>query len=254
MKSKQVLIIGNLKQNPATLKEAVSLSKEYIKIKKSFKWIKIGIALPYPFLYPIQKELGKSLDLYAQAISSETNGAHTGEVSNLQLNSIGIKNTIIGHSERRAKGETNTDIAKQIENALSKNMNIVLCVGENSRHDDAAHIKFVEEQIGTALQKVKKSEIKNIIVAYEPVWAIGTGAVRSANQNEIYEMTITIRKKLVDLFGKNTGAEIPIIYGGSVNEINAKEIMSVHNIDGMLLGRASLDINEMKKIINQIKR
>lgn len=254
MKSKQVLIIGNLKQNPATLKEAVSLSKEYIKIKKNFKWIKIGIALPYPFLYPVQKELGKSLDIYAQTISNENNGPYTGEVSAGQINSIGIKHTIIGHSERRAKGETNKNIAQQIENALNKSMKIILCVGESERHNDASHIHFVEDQIQTALIDIRKIDSKNITIAYEPVWAIGTNATRGANQNEIYEMAIVIRKKLVDLFGKNSGGEIPIIYGGSVNSENAQEIMSVHHIDGMLLGRASLDITEMKKIINQIKR
>jgi triosephosphate isomerase len=133
-------------------------------------------------------------------------------------------------------------------------MQIVLCVGELERHNDATHIHFVEDQIQTALIDIRKIDSKNITIAYEPVWAIGADAVRGANQNEIYEMTIVIRKKLVDLFGKNSGGEIPIIYGGSVNSQNAKEIMSVHHIDGMLLGRASLDINEMKKIINQIKR
>ncbi len=254
MKSKQTIVIGNLKQNPNTLKEMISLTKGYIKLKKENKWINFGIALPFVFLYPTQKELGKSINLYSQTISKENGGAHTGEVSAEQINSIGIKNTIIGHSERRTKGETNKDIARQIENALTKNMNIILCVGETERHNDASHIHFVEDQIQTALIDIKKINSKNITIAYEPVWAIGKDSIRGANQNEIYEMAIVIRKKLVDLFGKNSGGEIPIIYGGSVNSENAKEIMSVHHIDGILLGRASLDLNEIKKIINQIKR
>lgn len=254
MKSKQTLIIGNLKQNPQNLKDAISLTKNYIKLKKENKWINLGIALPYIFLSPAQKELGKSISIYSQAVSTQNSGSHTGEVSAEQINSIGIKHTIIGHSERRAQGETNKKIAEQIQNALNKNMQIVLCVGELERHNDATHIHFVEDQIQTALIDIRKIDSKNITIAYEPVWAIGADAVRGANQNEIYEMTIVIRKKLVDLFGKNSGGEIPIIYGGSVNSQNAKEIMSVHHIDGMLLGRASLDINEMKKIINQIKR
>lgn len=254
MQTKKVFIIGNLKENPNTLKEAVSLTKDYIKLKKMNKWLNLYIAIPFPFLYPIQKELGKSINIYAQSISSEISGAHMGDVSANQLISIGIKNVIIGHSERRAKNETNEDIKKQIENALNKSMGIILCVGELVRHNDIAHIKFVEDQLDTALFNVKKTDIKNIMIAYEPVWAIGANAQHSATQNEIYEMTIIIRKKLVDLFGKNAGNDIPIIYGGSVNADNTAEIMSVHHIDGLLLGRASLDLKELKNIIDVIRK
>lgn len=254
MQTKKAIIIGNLKENPATLKEAVNLTKGYIKLKKMNKWINLSVSIPYPFLYPIQKELGKSIDIYSQSISSELSGAHMGEVSANQLISIGIKNTIIGHSERRAKNETNTVVAKQVENALSKNMKIILCVGELTRNNDMTYVKFVEDQIETALFNVKKTDTKNITIAYEPVWAIGANALHSATQNEIYEMTIIIRKKLVDFFGKSAGGDIPIIYGGSANSDNADEIMSVHHIDGLLLGRASLDLKELKRVIDVIRK
>lgn len=247
-------IIGNFKQNPDTLTKSLALAKEYVNLKKINKNIKLGIAAPTPFLNELVKKFGKSLPIYAQNVSSTNDGSHTGETSASMLNSIGIKNTIIGHSERRAVGENNEIIKKQVENALAKKMQIVLCVGEKERHEDTGHIRFVNEQLETALSYVKKTEIKNIIIAYEPVWAIGKDAVRSANENEIYEMTIAIRKKLVEMFSKNIGSAVKIIYGGSVNSKNCMEIMSVHNIDGFLLGRASLDTKEVKKIIEIISK
>ncbi len=248
------IIIGNLKQNPKTITAAINLAKEYIKLKKLNKGIILGMAAPAIFLNELQKKYGKSLPIYAQNIGSENEGAHTGDYGADQMVSIGIKNTIIGHSERREKGETNLDIQKQVSNALIKKMNIVICVGERERHEDMGHIRFVDDQIETALTYVKRQDMKNIMIAYEPVWAIGKGAMRSANQNEIYEMSIAIRKKLVEIFGKNSGMEIPILYGGSVNAKNCVEIMSVHNISGFLLGRASLDPKELNKIIEIINK
>lgn len=247
-------IIGNFKQNPDTLTKSLALAKEYVNLKKINKNIKLGIAAPTPFLPELVKKFGKSLLIYSQNVSDTNDGSHTGEISASMLNSIGIKNTIIGHSERRAMGENNEIIKKQIENALAKKMQIVLCVGEKERHEDTGHIRFVDEQLETALSYVKKTELKNITIAYEPVWAIGKNALRNANENEIYEMTIAIRKKLVEMFSKNIGSTVKIIYGGSVNSKNCAEIMSVHNIDGFLLGRASLDTKEVKKIIEIISK
>lgn len=251
-KVEKIIITGNLKQNPKTLKESISLVKNYIKIKKLYKNIELSIATPTVFLFPLVKEFGKKINIYSQNVSSQNGGAHTGENSAQMLSSIGVKNTIIGHSERRSVGEDNEQISKQIENALLQNMQITLCVGESQRYTDASHIKFVEDQLETALLNIKKTQAKNITIAYEPVWAIGQNATRNANQNEIYEMTIIIRKKLVEMFGRTAGGDIPIIYGGSVNKDNIDEVMSVHNISGILIGRASLDTKELQKIIELI--
>lgn len=252
--AEKIILIGNFKQNPDTLAKSLTLTKEYIALKKANKSIFLGIAAPMIFLPEIKKKYGKSINLYAQNVSAFDGGGHTGDISAGQLTSIGIKNTIIGHSERRALGEDNESVRKQIENALDKQMNIVLCVGEIERHEDTSHIRFVDEQIQTALGYVKKSDLKNITIAYEPVWAIGKNAARVANENEIYEMAITIRKKLFEMFGKQSGADIPIIYGGSVNSENCESIISVHHINGFLLGRSSLDTKELKKIIEIITK
>lgn len=253
MKTKKLLIIGNLKQNPKTLKEAITLTRNYAQLRKVAKNIDLGIALPFVFLPAAQKEFGKGLPLYAQTVSDSKDGAHTGEVGATQLTSIGIKNVIIGHSERRARGDTNEEISGQVENALVENMNVILCVGEKERHADAGHIHFVEKQIESALFGIKKTDTTNITIAYEPVWAIGNTAIRAATENEIYEMTITIRKKLVEMFGRTAGGDIRILYGGSVNVENCESLLLVHHIEGFLVGRASLDVKEMKNIILKAK-
>jgi len=254
MKSENIILIGNLKQNPETLIKSLALVKEYIKLKKINKQIVLGIAIPLPFLSNAIKSFGKSLSIYSQILSGWDGGAHTGDVSATQLSSVGVRNTIIGHSERRTLGENNDTIQKQVTSAIAKKMNIVLCVGETERHVDTGHIKFVDEQIQSALQYIKKSDLKKIVLAYEPVWAIGKNAVRSATENEIYEMTIAIRKKLVELFGKISGTSVDIIYGGSVDSKNCASIISVPHISGFLLGRVSLDPKEIKKIIEIISK
>ncbi len=253
MKS-QKIIIGNFKQNPDTLDRSIKLAGEYIKLQKKYKDTTMGIALPSVFLHEVNKKYGKNLNIYSQTVSEYLEGSHTGEISVNQINSIGIKKTLVGHSERRAMGDTNEIVQKQILNALNKKMQVILCVGEPNRENNNEYIKFVDTQIETALDFVKKIDYKNITVAYEPVWAIGSNAKRSANVNEIYEMTIAIRKKLIEIFGKTNGTQISILYGGSVNSKNAEEIMDVHHINGFLLGRASLDIKEVTKIIEIINK
>ena len=249
---KKIVLIGNFKQNPPKILDAHKILTEYVKLKKTQKNILFGAAVPNVFLNDLNKKFGKSIPIYSQAVSSFSGGAHTGENSAGQINSIGIKNTIIGHSERRAMGESDIDIQNQVTQALAQKMNIVLCVGEKERHEDSGHIRIVNEQIETALKFVKKTQMKSIIIAYEPVWAIGVNALRGANENEIYEMAITIKKKLSEIFGKVTGANVPIIYGGSVNSKNCISVMSVHHIDGLLLGRTSLEPKELSKIIGLI--
>lgn len=249
MKKRKIVLIGNLKQNPAKLSQVLALASEYKKLNKKYRNIALGMAAPTPFLSELAKKHKKDFAIYAQTVSGEDGGAHTGEASAAQIASIGVGNTIIGHSERRAKGENNEVIQKAVAHALVAKMQVLLCVGEKERHENTGHIRFVNEQIESALSYVKKADAKKLTLAYEPVWAIGENAVRSANENEIYEMAIAIRKKLVEMFGKTAGSLIPILYGGSANAKNCREIMAVHHIDGFLLGRASLDAKELAKII-----
>ena len=125
-------------------------------------------------------------------------------------------------------------------------------VSNEKVRDSNNYIQEVEEQIVTALGGLKKNDAPYITVAYEPVWAIGSNATRPATENEIHEMAIVIHKKLIEIFGKKNGGEIPILYGGSANSTNVKSILAIHHINGFLLGRASLDKVEMCKICSEI--
>lgn len=248
MRKNKVILIGNLKQNPKTLKEALTLSEFYIKLKKTYKNLELGISLPYVFLHEVNKKYSKSLNIYAQNISAYPDGAHTGEVGAIQIKSLKIKGSIIGHSETRANGDTNETIQKKVTEALKNNLQIILCVGEKERKDNGDYVNEINTQIESALLYVKKAETKNITIVYEPVWAIGEKAVRNANQDEIYEITIIIRKKLFEMFGKSVGEKINIMYGGSVNSKNINSLSEIKPVNGFLLGRTSLDTKELKLI------
>lgn len=255
----KTFIIGNWKQNPENIKKAVTLAKGYVALTKNYnlktKNLSLGIAVPFPFLSDVIKTVGKNknVSVYAQDVSAYNGGAHTGEVSPTQLASVGIKNVIIGHSEKRIASDTNKIVAMKVENALQNKMCVTLCVGEEVREKEGgAHLAFVREQLNSACKNVSKFETKNLMIVYEPVWAIGKNAKRVATTDEIHEMAIFIKRELMEIFGKATGNSIPILYGGSANGENTKEIFNIHHINGLLLGRASLDIKEMARIIKVI--
>lgn len=245
------IIVGNLKQNPPTLHEVKKIYSLWNKLALGHKKISFGLCVSSVFIAEGKKSLKPKTVLYSQHVAGTKEGAHTGEISSSQIKSVGARGALVGHSERRSMGETNIDIQNQIINTVNEKMNIVLCVGEVSR-DNETYISEVEEQIQTALGGLKKNDAQYITVAYEPVWAIGSGATRPATENEIHEMAIVIHKKLIDIFGKKNGSSVPILYGGSANSQNVKSILNIHHINGFLLGRASLDKVEMCKICSEI--
>jgi triosephosphate isomerase len=245
------IIIGNLKQNPNTVAEVKKIYSLWNKLALGHKKISFGLCVSPVFITEGKKSLKTKTMLYSQKVSSTNNGAHTGEISATQIKSVGARGALVGHSERRGMGETNENIKDQVQNLIQEKMHTILCVGEKVR-DGNNYIQEVEEQIVAALGGLKKTDAVYITVAYEPVWAIGSNATRPATENEIHEMAIVIHKKLIEIFGKKNGSEIPILYGGSANSTNAKSILAIHHINGFLLGRASLDKVEMCKICSEI--
>lgn len=250
------LIIGNWKMNPAKEGDAVKLLKGIrSKFGKSPKGIRVAVAAPHVFLGSAVRELkGSQITLCAQDVSFFENGAHTGEVSAIQLKNIGVLYSIIGHSERRGMGETDETINKKIQNALKAGITPVVCVGEESRDTTGAFFAIVGEQIKKALVGVPKAAFSRIVIAYEPVWALSTTAVRhDATPEDSREMALYIRKILADISTPKIAATVQIIYGGSVNSDNAKDFLMHGGVTGLLPGRASLDKNEFTKIIMAAK-
>ena len=178
------------------------------------------------------------------------NGAYTGEVSADMLKSVGINTVILGHSERRAYfNEDDAILAKKVDQALSKDLRVIFCFGEELADRKAAnHEAVVESQIKNALFHLDASAFKNIVLAYEPVWAIGTGETASPEQAQ--DMHKFIRKTLQDKYGNQVADDMTILYGGSVKPANAKEIFSKPDVDGGLIGGAALKAEDFYAIVN----
>lgn len=234
--------------NPRTVKEALSLAQAVAKGTRPFaRKIDVVVTPPFPFLSLITNH--SSLKLGAQDVFWKPEGAHTGEVSVFQLRSLGVSFVIVGHSERRGPpsavgiggGETSEIVQKKLLAVLKAGLHAVLCVGEFEHKRDAAFPPLVREELHTELRGIPKHLFRNLIVVYEPVWAISS--VRGSkpdNPKNVFEMGILIRRELVHLIGKKRAMATPILYGGSVDEKNAALFVQEGRVDGLLVGGASL--------------
>ncbi|WP_046746033.1 triose-phosphate isomerase [Kordia zhangzhouensis] len=195
---------------------------------------------------------GHNIEVIAQNMHQEPNGAFTGEISAQMLKSVGVNTVILGHSERRAYfGETDELLAKKVAAALSNELQVVFCFGEELEdRKSGRHFSVVEEQLKNALFHLQTSDWEHIILAYEPVWAIGTGETASPEQAQ--EMHAFIRKTISEKFGDQVGTTVSILYGGSVKPTNAAEIFAKQDVDGGLIGGASLKAEDFVAIINAI--
>jgi len=193
---------------------------------------------------------GSQIEVVAQNMHFATNGAYTGEISASMLKEIAVNTVILGHSERRAYfNETDELLAKKVDAALSNNMRVIFCFGEElSDRKSGNEEKVVEAQIANALFHLDQSAWDNIVLAYEPVWAIGTGETASPEQAQ--DMHQFIRKKIENKYNSTVADSISILYGGSVKPANAKEIFSKPDVDGGLIGGASLKADDFFAIVN----
>jgi triosephosphate isomerase len=242
------IILGNWKMNPRSLKEAEKLFNDVAKNVSTIK--KTEIVLCPPFLYTEKlKHLSKKIIIGAQDAFYIDVGAFTGEVSAEMLYNIGARYVILGHSETRALGETDIDVNKKIKASLAAGLRPVLCVGEITRDPDHNYFNLIKTQLEVCLEGVSKNSAPKIIIAYEPVWAISTTRDRKdATAEDSREMAIFIRKILFDKFGKDM-SQIRIVYGGSVSEKTAEDFLKNGGVDGLLVGRASLDAKKFVAIV-----
>ena len=234
-------MFGNL-NSVKSIESVINLSK-----KKNYKNAKIIYCPPYTLLnYFVIKTRKTNLDVGAQNCHYEINtGPYTGSISSTMIKKLGAKYVIIGHSENRSNGETNTQINKKIHSAILNNLNVIFCIGENLfEKKNKKTNKILKQQIELGLKKIKK--INKIIFAYEPVWSIGTGKVLT--NKELKKQIIVIKKIIKDKF-KNQKTKI--IYGGSVNKQNINNLKQIKEINGFLIGGAS---QNSKKFIDIIKK
>ena len=230
---------GNWKMN-YTKKEALSLVKELLE-NGSFK-NKILIAPPFTVLESVAEAVkGSELILGAQNMSTDESGAHTGEISPLMLKDIGVEAVILGHSERRSiYGETDEIINKKVHLALKHNLEVIFCVGETLNEREAGLAEnIVKNQVINGLKEISEEQLGSITIAYEPVWAIGTG--KTSSPEDADEIHSVIRKEISSLYSNDASEKVIIQYGGSVKPSNVKELMAKPNIDGALVGGAALN-------------
>jgi triosephosphate isomerase len=216
---------------------------------------RVVFAVPFPYLVMAHHKVAGKQRYFtsAQNCSDKKSGAYTGEVSAEMLRSIGIKFCVIGHSERREYfGEQDQVLAGKVEICLENGITPIFCCGEPlSIREVGAQNAFVETQLREALYHLSETQFRQIIIAYEPIWAIGTG--KTATSDQAQEMHAHIRKMLAGKYGKATAEEIPILYGGSVKAGNAGEIFHCPDVDGGLVGGASLQAAEFMTIIRSLK-
>lgn len=244
------IIIANWKMNPQTLIDAKKLFLEVKKTASRIKNAQTIICPPFVYLSELNKLYsGHRITLGAQDVFWEENGSHTGEISINEIKSVGVKYVILGHSEKRALGETNETVNKKVITSLKAGLNVILCIGEGKRDSHALYLKFLTEELATALSGVSKNHLKNLIIAYEPLWAIGKTGDDAISSHQMHEMYIFIKKILTELYGKNPVSSIPIIYGGSAESDNVEELLEKGEVDGFLIGHASLDASQFNEIL-----
>lgn len=243
------IVAGNWKMNN-DLSQTETLITE---LKKQNKWSNAEVMIAPTFTnlwHAFQSARQDDIEVIAQNMHFAENGAYTGEISAAMLKSIGIKTVILGHSERRAYfNETDELLAKKVDAALANDMRVIFCFGEELADRKASKEEaVVESQIKNALFHLESKAFKNIVLAYEPVWAIGTGETASPEQAQ--DMHAFIRKTLSNKYGPGIADEVSILYGGSVKPNNAKEIFSKPDVDGGLIGGAALNAEDFYAIVN----
>ena len=236
--------------NPLTGKEADVLFSGVAKNLSRIKKTEVVICPPYPYIERLKSNHRTSkIILGAQDAAGVEVGAFTGEVSSFMLYNMGVKYVILGHSERRALGESDDDINQKVKMALVAGLRPILCVGESVRDESHSYFNLVKTQLEECLAGVSKILISKVIIAYEPVWALSsTMNRRDATARDAYEMAVFIRKILSDKFGSDAG-RVRIIYGGSANEKDAADFLKNGGVDGLLPGKASLDASKFVEII-----
>ena len=242
------IVVGNWKMNN-TIAESETLASEVLAaLGENFSGCEVGIAPTFLALEAAGRIIeGSDVQLVAQNCHYENDGAYTGEVSARMLNAAGCASVIIGHSERRQYfGETNATVNLRVKKALSEGLNVILCVGETlAERESGVTETIISSQVREGLAGI--SDISAIVVAYEPVWAIGTGKTASSAQAE--EVHLQIRTLVTELYGDTAAQGLRIQYGGSVKPSNAVELFSMPNIDGGLIGGASLNAADFAAIV-----
>lgn len=246
-----MLIVANWK---AYVEDLAKAKKLFLVSKKLAKGSghEIVLAPPAPLLGSLSASNKSSVAFSAQDVSVTTGGALTGEATAAAYVAAGASYTIVGHSERRALGDTDTAIAEKLSRALAHDLIPILCIGERERDTDGRYLSFLREQLTNALASVPPKERSKIIVAYEPIWAINKTAALSISVDDLAEMVLYIRKVLAELLPGKSSSRAKVIYGGSVEPGNVRALAAGTSVDGFLIGHDSVDPEMFAGLVKQL--
>ncbi|HEC33058.1 MAG TPA: triose-phosphate isomerase [Candidatus Kaiserbacteria bacterium] len=251
MNKAKKLMVANWKMNPLSVKDAIRIFSGIKQTASRLSNVQTVIAPPYLYIDELSRLYkGHRISFAGQDVFWEKEGSFTGEISSQMLKNSGAEYVIVGHSERRALGESDTEVNKKVLAATKAGLIAILCIGESNRdHKNGTHLSFLTSQLEEALNDVPKSRLSNIIIAYEPIWAIGKNEEEAMKPEELYETVLFIRKIIVSLFGKSVALRIPILYGGSAESGNTEKLLTRGMVDGLLVGHASLKVDEFSNML-----
>jgi len=239
------LLALNWKMAPEKPTDAIRLAKSVAALSKKYKKNISFIACP-PFVHlAAVAKASKAFRVGGQLVAADSTEAQTGLISAGMLKASGAQYCIVGHSEARARGENNEVVAQQIARLVEKKIIPIACVGERARDTQGWYLSEVKDQVESILSALPRAALRQLIIAYEPVWAIGVRAERVATPAECREMIIYIRKVIADTCGAKASESVTIVYGGSVDEKNARTFLTEGAAQGHLVGRASLDVKRL---------
>ena len=249
MKKQKKLVVGNWKMNPQDLDEAKEIASSVKRAMKGVKKTDVVLCPPFVYISALSSVSTGSLYLGAQNANSETVGSFTGEVSYSELYQFGVRFVIVGHSERRKMGESDELVNKKVKAVVGGGMKAIVCVGESERDQNGDFYSLVKHQIVSALKDISKKSADRIVIAYEPIWAVG--AKEAMTPAGLHEMSIFIRKVLSDLYGPFSD-DIKVLYGGDADVFNSEKLVRDGNVSGLLIGRESLRSKDFIEIIKSV--
>lgn len=246
-----MLVVANWKAYVEKVEKAKKLFSTAKRLATSTK-VSIVLAPPAPYLGLLAPKNRSKVAFAAQDVSKMLGGASTGEVSAQILVSTGVQYVIIGHSERRAMGETREVIAEKMRHSVAQGLMPILCIGEADRDADAHYLTLIREEITSALAPLTEKQRMTVVIAYEPIWAIGKSSVDAIHDTDLQEMVLYIRKVLSELLPGKASARVPVLYGGSVDPSNIRSLAGGSGVDGFLVGRASTDPDSFTGLIKAV--
>lgn len=251
MKQSIPLIVGNWKLHPKSQAEATALAQAVATKHKKNPQPYVAIAPTFVHLSTVAQKLKtSSVALAAQDVSLEALGPFTGDVSAAQLADVGVSFVIIGHSERRAQGETDSAVVKKVQQVLKRRMIPIVCIGEKERDEQGQFFSVIEAQLRALVEGLTIAQLKKVVIAYEPIWAIGTG--NTATVDDVKEMQLYIETVLTKLTDRKVARSIRLLYGGSVKPHNAAALHADGGMRGFLVGGASLKASDFMAIVSAV--